>query len=155
MNGGVSPLSVVLLIRRTEQIATIMPNRYIEYVIRSAFMPGFHCEIIAPATAVSMGSFAPHEKNGITLIVAVRSFSSANVRVLIIAGTEQPNPIIMGRNALPDSPNFLNILSRINAIRVIYPESSSMEKHRKSTRNKNKDYSKGYLVRGNSYEKSI
>ena len=47
-----------------------------------------------------------HEKNGITRTVAVRSFSSASVRVFIIAGTEQPKPIIMGRNARPDKPNL-------------------------------------------------
>ena len=80
-----------------------------------------------------MGSFAPQEKKGITLIVAVLSFSSASVLVLIIAGTEQPNPIIIGINALPESPNFLNALSRINAIRAIYPESSKIEKNKKST----------------------
>ena len=74
---------------------------------------------IAPATAVSMGSLAPQLKNGITLTVAVRSFSSASVRVFIMAGMEQPKPIIMGINALPDKPNLRNILSRINATRAI------------------------------------
>ena len=87
-----------------------------------------------PATAVRMGSFAPQEKKGITRIVAVRSFSSARVRVFIIAGTEQPKPIIMGRKALPERPNLRNILSRINAIRAIYPESSKIEKNKKRTK---------------------
>ena len=45
------------------------------------------------------------KKNGITRKVAVRSRSSASVRVFIAAGTEHPNPIIMGINALPESPN--------------------------------------------------
>ena len=88
----------------------------------------------APATAVSMGSFAPQEKNGITRTVAVLSFSSASVLVLIIAGTEQPKPMIIGRNALPESPNLRNILSRMNAIRAIYPESSRIEKNKNNTR---------------------
>ena len=74
---------------------------------------------IAPAMAVRIGSFAPQLKNGITRIVAVRSLSSASVLVLIIAGTEQPKPIIIGINALPESPNFLKSLSRMNATRAI------------------------------------
>ena len=74
---------------------------------------------IAPATAVRMGSFAPQEKKGITLMVAVRSFSSARVRVFIMAGTEQPKPIIMGMKALPESPKRRNTLSRMKAIRAM------------------------------------
>ena len=66
-----------------------------------------------------MGNFAPQEKNGMTLIVAVLSLSSARVRVFIIAGMEHPKPIIIGMNALPDSPNLRNILSRMNATRAI------------------------------------
>ena len=106
---------------------------YIANVITSAF-PTPKNATIAPATAVRIGSFAPHEKNGITLIVAVFSFSSAKVRVLIIAGTEQPKPIIIGMNARPDKPNLRKILSKIKATRAIYPVSSIMEKNR----NKNK-----------------
>lgn len=72
-----------------------------------------------PAIAVRIGSFAPQLKNGITLIVAILSFSSASVRVLMNAGTEQPKPMIIGMNALPDKPNLLKILSRMNATRAI------------------------------------
>ena len=68
-----------------------------------------------PATAVSMGSFAPQLKKGMTRMVATLSFSLARVRVLIIAGTEQPKPIIIGINALPERPNLRKILSSINA----------------------------------------
>ena len=118
INGGVSPFKVVLRIKSTETIAAIMPRRYIEKVIRSA-LPISKYATIAPATAVNIGSLAPHEKKGITLIVAVRSLSSASVLVFIIAGTEQPKPIIIGRKALPDSPKRRNILSRINAILAI------------------------------------
>ena len=89
---------------------------------------------IAPEMAVKIGSFAPQEKNGITLIVAIFSLSSANVLVLIMAGTEQPNPIIRGKNALPLKPNFLKILSRINAIRAIYPLSSIIEKNKNKSK---------------------
>ena len=74
---------------------------------------------MAPAMAVSIGNFAPHEKNGITRTVAVLSLSSASVLVLIIAGTEQPKPMIIGINALPERPNFLNALSSMNAIRAM------------------------------------
>ena len=69
-----------------------------------------------------------------TLIVAVLSLSSASVRVLIIAGMEQPKPIIIGINALPESPNLRKILSRMNATRAIYPLSSRMLKNMNSTR---------------------
>ena len=89
---------------------------------------------IPPAIAVNIGNFAPQLKKGITRIVAILSFSSAKVRVFTIAGTEQPKPIIIGINALPDKPNFLKILSRIKATRAIYPLSSKMEKKRKSKR---------------------
>jgi len=54
-----------------------------------------------------------------TRIVATLSLSSARVRVLIIAGTEQPNPMIIGMKALPESPNLRNILSSMNATRAI------------------------------------
>ena len=73
----------------------------------------------SPATAVKMGSFAPHEKKGMTRTVAVRSCSSASVRVLIMAGSEQPKPMIMGMKALPESPNLRKILSKMNATRAM------------------------------------
>ncbi len=82
-------------------------------------MPTPNDVTIAPATAVKMGSLAPHEKNGITRTVAVRSCSSASVRVLIMAGSEQPKPMIMGMNALPESPNLRKIRSKMNATRAM------------------------------------
>ena len=66
-----------------------------------------------------IGNLAPQLKNGITLTVAIFSFSSASVLVFIIAGTEQPKPIIIGRKALPESPNLRNALSNIKAILAI------------------------------------
>ena len=74
---------------------------------------------IAPATAVRMGSFAPHEKKGMTRMVAVLSLSSASVLVLMVAGMEQPKPMIMGMNALPESPNLRKMRSRMNATRAM------------------------------------
>ena len=118
INGGVSPCSVVCLIKSTHSIAVQIPKRYIPYVITSALLTPKN-DTIPPAIAVSMGSFAPHEKKGITLIVAVLSLSSASVRVFIIAGSEQPKPIIMGIKALPESPNLLKILSKTKAIRAM------------------------------------
>ena len=40
----------------------------------------------------------------------------------------------MGMNALPESPKRRKILSRMKAIRAMYPESSRMEKNRKRVR---------------------
>lgn len=72
-----------------------------------------------PAIAVRMGNLAPQEKKGITRMVAVRSFSSASVRVLIIAGTLHPKPMIMGMNARPETPKRRKIRSRMNATRAM------------------------------------
>ena len=101
--------------------------KYIPKVITSAFEKP-NKVIIAPAHAVKIGSLALHEKNGITRTVAILSFSVANVLVLVIAGTEQPKPIIIGINALPLTPNLLKIRSRIKATRAIYPVSSKIER---------------------------
>ncbi len=95
-----------------------MPKTYILYVITSGLLNP-QIPQIPPATAVKMGNFAPQEKNGITRSVAVRSCSSASVRVLIMAGTEQPKPMIIGINALPESPNLRKTRSNINAARAM------------------------------------
>lgn len=133
MNGGTSPFIVVFLIMRTEAIATTIPKRYIQSVIKSGFGK-LNTSAIPPAIAVKIGNLAPQLKKGITRIVAVLSLSSANVLVLIIAGTEQPKPIIIGMNARPDNPNLLKILSRIKAIRAIYPLSSRIEKNKNNNK---------------------
>ena len=133
MNGADSPFNVVFLIKITEIIATMIPTRYIEYVMTSTCLNP-KAIAIPPAIAVKIGSLAPHEKNGMTRIVAVLSLSSASVLVLTIAGTEQPNPMIIGMKALPDKPNFLNNLSKIKATRAIYPVSSMIAKNKNKTR---------------------
>ena len=51
-----------------------------------------------------------------------------------MAGTEHPKPMIIGINARPDKPNFLKILSRIKAIRAIYPLSSRIEKNKNNNK---------------------
>ena len=133
MNGGVSPFLVVLRIIITVTIAVIIPNKYILYVIISAF-PTPNAVTIAPAIAVKIGNLAPQLKKGITLIVVILSFSSPSVLVFNIAGTLQPNPIIIGINALPDKPNLRNILSKIKATLAIYPLSSKIEKNKNNTK---------------------
>ena len=97
-------------------------------------MPTPKLATIAPETAVKIGSFAPQLKKGITLTVASFSFSSARVLVLIIAGTEQPKPIIIGINALPESPNLRRARSKMKAILAIYPLSSKIEKNKNNTK---------------------
>ena len=132
INGDASPLIVVFLIMRTQIIAVTIPSKYMLYVITSTYLKPNDIAI-PPAIPVRIGSFAPQEKKGMTLIVAVFSFSSAKVLVLTIAGTEQPNPIIIGIKALPDKPNLRNNLSRIKATRAIYPVSSIMANKRNNT----------------------
>ena len=83
--------------------------------------------VITVASIAQIGALAPQLKNGESLIAISRSFSSSNVLVAIIAGTEHPKPIKSGMKALPDKPNFLNALSIIKATRAIYPESSRID----------------------------
>ncbi|SUQ49825.1 hypothetical protein CNEONATNEC32_02440 [Clostridium neonatale] len=72
--------------------------------------------------------------NGTKRAVNFLSFSLSKVLAVIIAGTEHPNPIIIGINAFPDSPIFLISLSIIKATLAIYPLSSSNVIHIKSTK---------------------
>ena len=50
-----------------------------------------------------------------------------------MAGTEHPNPIIIGTKLLPERPNFLNILSITNAILAMYPLSSNNDRKKNNT----------------------
>ena len=68
MNGGVSPFWEVLRISKTAKIAIHTPETYIAKVIAST-LPTLNMASIPPDIAVSIGSFAPHEKKGITLMV--------------------------------------------------------------------------------------
>ena len=52
---------------------------------------------------------------------------------MLFRSTPQPVPISIGINDFPDKPNFLKILSIINAIRAIYPQSSNIERKKNNT----------------------
>ena len=75
MKGCASPFNVVFLMRIKATKATTTPRIYIPNVIKSAF-PIPAISTIAPAIAVNIGNLAPQEKKGITLTVAILSFSS-------------------------------------------------------------------------------
>lgn len=53
-----------------------------------------------------MGKRALQDINGVINIVLCRSRSFSNTREAMIAGTEQPKPSTMGRNARPDNPSL-------------------------------------------------
>ena len=61
------------------------------------------------------GSFAPQGINVVVIIVIFLSLSFSIVLDAIIPGTPQPLPISIGINDLPERPNFLKILSMMNA----------------------------------------
>ena len=56
-----------------------------------------------------MGSRAEQDINGVIKIVLLRSRSVAKALVAITAGTVQPKPKSIGRNALPESPTRLMV----------------------------------------------
>ena len=53
-----------------------------------------------------MGSLAEHDINGVMRIVLSRSFRLSSARVAMMAGTVQPKPSSIGRNAFPESPTM-------------------------------------------------
>ena len=73
----------------------------------------------ASATAAAITerkvAFAPQVKNGMTRLVFVLSLSEASVRVLIIAGTPHPRPMILGIKARPETPKRRKARSRTKA----------------------------------------
>ena len=68
---------------------------------------------------VIIGSLAEQGIKGVSMIVVFFSFSFSIVLVVIIPGTEHPEPTIKGIIDLPDKPNFLNTLSRKKDILAI------------------------------------
>ena len=66
-----------------------------------------------------IGNLAPQGTNVVVIIVILRSRSFSIVLDAIIPGTPQPLPINIGINDFPERPNFLKILSIINAILAI------------------------------------
>ena len=86
-----------------------------------------------------IGNLAPHVISGATSAVIFLSFSLSKVLVAIMAGEEQPSPIIIGINALPDKPTFLIVLSIKNAVLDIYPLSSNIDIPKNSVNIKGKN----------------
>ncbi len=85
---------------------------------------------ITLANVAHIGSFAPHEKNGESMIASRLSLSLSSALVAIIPGTAQPKHIRSGMNALPESPNLLHARSSMNATRAMYPVSSMIDKNK-------------------------
>ena len=73
----------------------------------------------APAINAMIGNLAPQGTNVVVIIVILRSRSFSIVLDAMIPGTPQPLPINIGINDFPERPNFLKILSIINAILAI------------------------------------
>ena len=71
--------------------------------------------------------------NGVSMMVIFLSRSLASVRVAMMAGTEQPNPMSIGTNERPESPILRSSLSITNATRAIYPLSSKSDRKKNST----------------------
>ena len=68
----------------------------------------------------------------VVIMVIRRSFSLSIVRVAIIPGTPQPEEIRNGINDFPESPNLRKMRSMMKATRAMYPQSSRIERNRKT-----------------------
>ncbi len=66
-----------------------------------------------------MGRRAEHDMNGLIRMVIMRLLRLSMLRLDIMAGTLQPNPITSGMNDLPWSPMRCISLSIMNAARAI------------------------------------
>ena len=91
-------------------------------------LPNLHFQKNAPAINAIIGSFAPQGTNVVVMIVILRSRSFSIVLDAMIPGTPHPLPINIGMNDFPERPNFLKILSMINATLAIYPQLSRKAK---------------------------
>ena len=126
INGGTFSRWLVLVMTMTETRAITTPSRYSMKVNKPASSPP--AAAIAAAMITKNSALAPQVKNGMTRMVFVLSWSEERVLVFIMAGTPHPNPMIIGKNARPETPNLRNNLSNTKAILAIYPLSSSNEK---------------------------
>ena len=97
-----------------------IPNAYNPSITRPAFLGKK-----APAIRMYTGIRPAHDIIGMIRVVIRRLFGLSIVRVANIAGTLQPNPMIIGMKDLPCSPILCISLSMMNAARAIYPESSN------------------------------
>ena len=77
------------------------------------------CGKNAPANSMSTGRRALHDMNGVISTVIMRLLRLSMVRVAIMAGTLQPNPMSIGMNDLPCSPILCMSLSMMNAARAM------------------------------------
>ena len=83
-------------------------------IINEAF-----CGKKVPANRIYTGKRALHEINGFINMVIMRSFLFSKIRVDIMAGTLQPNPITKGIKDLPCNPILCIKLSRIKTASVL------------------------------------
>ena len=65
------------------------------------------------------GSLAEQLMKGVSMTVILRSCSEGSVRVDMIAGTEQPNPMSMGTKLRPERPKRRRTLSMTKATRAM------------------------------------
>ena len=77
----------------------------LEKAVEKAGSMGFSGKNISEKSTYT-GSLAEQDIKGVITITFRLSCSVSSARVAIMAGTVQPNPRIMGKNALPDSPTF-------------------------------------------------
>lgn len=66
-----------------------------------------------------MGSFALQLMKGTSMVVILRSRSLESVRVAMMEGTEQPNPISSGTMLRPEGPIFLMARSMTKTTRAM------------------------------------
>src|SRR5690554_35805 len=118
-NGVSSSLNKVLRKNSAVIHAIVIPNTYNP---KRAILACFGKN--APTNSMYTGKRALHDMNGTINIVIMRLLLLSIVRVAIIAGTLQPNPIISGMKDLPWRPILCINLSMIKAALDIYPESS-------------------------------
>ena len=71
--------------------------------------------------------------NGMSRMVRRLSCEEGRVRVAITPGTEHPKPISIGTMLRPERPSLRSSLSETNAMRAMYPLSSSMDRKKNST----------------------
>ena len=88
---------------------------------------------MAPHIKAITGTFALQGMKDAVIIVISLSFLFSIILVDIMPGTVHPEDIRNGIKLLPENPNLCKILSIINAIRDIYPQSSSKDKSKNKT----------------------
>ena len=111
-NGAGSPANILVFFSIIpETMIAAIPTKYAEVAIQAEPWK------IAPAIIAINGTFAPQGIKVVVIMVIFLSRSFSMVLDAIIPGTPQPVPINIGIKDLPERPNFLNTLSKTNAIR--------------------------------------